>query len=493
MLKKGAKYIMTKKQYRKADTMVFPILLVIMLGVILNVLGMVATQGGTPQLYVVLAVSIAGVVIDGILFARLKGTRRCGRLMIAVVTVVYIIMVVSVDAVFFYILGTAIYVVDMAYLEVKRILVSGIAIFPVFIVKTLYLAGKGIVTPTEAGTTIVIMLFIMISVIVIAKIWITFNAENISIVKEGADKQKAAVERMMNVSENVVTYFDNAKGSIDELSSAVNTSSVSMQNIAASAECTAHAIQEQSQMCQAIQNHTEDALEQTNKMVNASNKALEDVSLGAKAMEELHNQALNVENDNKETVAYAQALNERTKSVADILGTIVNISSQTNLLALNASIEAARAGEAGKGFAVVADEIRVLAEQTQLATENIREILTELNNDVESVTTSIDHSVEAVGQQNSLIEETKGKFDAINSGVSDLMSVINNVKQVIDDIANSTGVIADGITALSANSEEVAAASNEGTGLMEKAVENMKEVNEALTNIYQTAQELREE
>lgn len=148
-----------------------------------------------------------------------------------------------------------------------------------------------------------------------------------------------------------------------------------MKNIASSVESTAMAIQEQSQNCLEIQNNTQNAKEQTETMVKASTQALEDVAQGAKAMEELSSQAHNVENDNKETVTYVEALNERTKQVVDIFSTIMNISTQTNLLALNASIEAARAGEAGKGFAVV-----------------------------------------AVGEQNKLIEETKSKFEAIDHG-----------------------------------------------------------------------------
>ena len=108
-----------------------------------------------------------------------------------------------------------------------------------------------------------------------------------------------------------------------------------------------------------------------------------------------------------------------------------------------------------------------------------------------SVTTSINHSVAAVGQQRILIDETKGKFDSIDSGVNELMTIINDFKIVISDITEATTVIADGITGLSANSEEVAAMSSEGTHLMTNAVDNMGNVNHALTNIYNIAQELR--
>lgn len=484
---------MTEKQYKKADSMVFPTVLVVMAGIVLNMLGMITMSGGTIQLYAVIAVGVVGILIDIVAYLKFRGTRPCGLIMLSTATLAYVAMVICVDAAYFYMLAAAIFVISMAYLEVKRIGVSGAIALPVFTAKTLYLSAKGDITPTEAGTTVVMLVLVIVAVYVVSKIWVAFNTENISIVKEGADKQKAAADRMAHVSENIITNFDDADGYVRELSAAIDTSSNSMQNIASSIESTAQAIQEQSQMCQDIQDNTQSAKEQTDIMVKASSKALEDVSHGVKAMEELHSQAQNVEKENKETVAYVAALNERTGKVANILSTIVNISSQTNLLALNASIEAARAGEAGKGFAVVADEIRVLSEQTKDATENIAKILNDLSKDVESVTTSINHSVETVEKQNQLIGETREKFDAIDSGVNELMSVINRFKKVIDDITDSAGVIADGITGLSANSQEVAAVSNEGTQLMAKAVENMGKVNGTLTNIYNLAQELQNE
>lgn len=68
------------------------------------------------------------------------------------------------------------------------------------------------------------------------------------------------------------------------------------------------------------------------------------------------------------------AVDVSVDEVGRFLTIIVEIGSQTELLALNAAIEAARAGANGSGFNVVAREMRVLADRTKAATEQIRRI-----------------------------------------------------------------------------------------------------------------------
>ena len=72
------------------------------------------------------------------------------------------------------------------------------------------------------------------------------------------------------------------------------------------------------------------------------------------------------------------ALAEQTQAIGTIITTVSDLADQSNLLALNAAIEAARAGEQGRSFAVVAQHVRDLADRSKGATQQVREILLEI-------------------------------------------------------------------------------------------------------------------
>ena len=63
------------------------------------------------------------------------------------------------------------------------------------------------------------------------------------------------------------------------------------------------------------------------------------------------------------------------KQIQDITGVIDSIAFQTNVLALNAAVESARAGEHGRGFAVVAAEVRALSQRSAAAAAEIKQLI----------------------------------------------------------------------------------------------------------------------
>ncbi len=90
-------------------------------------------------------------------------------------------------------------------------------------------------------------------------------------------------------------------------------------------------------------------------------------------------------------VERTQALGNQSRRIGEILALMNEIAEQTNLLALNAAIEAARAGETGKGFGVVAAEVRKLAERSVESTASIREIVADVQGEVDATIEATQH------------------------------------------------------------------------------------------------------
>ena len=148
---------MTEKQFRKADSMVLIPLLVVMAGVFLNMLGMLSTGGGGKAIQIVAIVSVLGICITVLMYMKFRGKKKCGIFMSIATIIVWGTMVILVDRQFFYMLAAPIFIAQMAYLEKKRILITAAVVVPVFTAKSMMLSQNGIASPTEAGTSIILL------------------------------------------------------------------------------------------------------------------------------------------------------------------------------------------------------------------------------------------------------------------------------------------------------------------------------------------------
>ncbi|PQJ84820.1 methyl-accepting chemotaxis protein [Aliivibrio sifiae] len=152
------------------------------------------------------------------------------------------------------------------------------------------------------------------------------------------------------------------------------------------------------------------------------------------------------------TSSEVMILKDQTDRISEVITVIDSISEQTNLLALNAAIEAARAGESGRGFAVVADEVRVLAAKTQQSTQNIQNIINDL-------------------QQKSL-----NVVDAVNQSID----MIHKTAQMSIDTNNQLLNISDSIESISQTNSEMATAANEQNRAIESISENVNVITESI-------------
>ncbi|TAJ03622.1 methyl-accepting chemotaxis protein [Pectobacterium versatile] len=120
-----------------------------------------------------------------------------------------------------------------------------------------------------------------------------------------------------------------------------------------------------------------------------------------------------------DVVATMKAIDESSRSIADIINVIDSIAFQTNILALNAAVEAARAGEQGRGFAVVAGEVRSLAQRSAEAAKEIKTLITT--------------SVERVEQGS----------DLANKAGETMQQVVVAIRQLTDTVAEISSASAE--------------------------------------------------
>ncbi len=159
----------------------------------------------------------------------------------------------------------------------------------------------------------------------------------------------------------------------------------------------------------------------------AESNAHQGITAVAKSVQEI--QSLNQSIDS--LVNTVNQLAQQSDKIGSVLDVIRGISEQTNLLALNAAIEAARAGEQGRGFAVVADEVRTLASRTGQSTDEIQQMIQELQ-------TGSAAAVSAVKTSQSTVDSTVSNVNEANDTLHTLLSIVSDIAGKNRHIAEAT-------------------------------------------------------
>ena len=108
-----------------------------------------------------------------------------------------------------------------------------------------------------------------------------------------------------------------------------------------------------------------------------------------------------------ETAHKMKRLGESSQAISKVISLINQIALKTNMLALNAGIEAARAGENGLGFAVVAEEVGELATQSTSATQEIEQLVDDIQLGTRQVIEAMEQSTVQMVEGTRLVEDAR--------------------------------------------------------------------------------------
>jgi methyl-accepting chemotaxis protein len=245
-----------------------------------------------------------------------------------------------------------------------------------------------------------------------------------------------AIVEVNDIATSVASASQELAAASEQLSSGAQQSASSLEETASSLE----------QITATVRQNADNA-DQANQLANSSRETAEKggavVAQAVDAMGEI---------------------NRSSRKIADIITTIDEIAFQTNLLALNAAVEAARAGEQGRGFAVVAGEVRNLAQRSATAAREIKGLIEDSVQKVETGSELVNKSGETLGaivtsvkRVTDIVAEIAAASREQTAGIEQINKAVAQMDQVTQSNASQTEEMSGTAVALSGQSEQLQA------------------------------------
>ncbi|GFO58660.1 hypothetical protein GMST_09850 [Geomonas silvestris] len=256
-----------------------------------------------------------------------------------------------------------------------------------------------------------------------------------------ASESSSALLEMTASSEEIAANAERLTALIGEVTASIMQTAAAAREIGGHTRAlvttslsTASSVME---MEASIRNVKENALQ----TAEISGRVEEDAQKGVDAMSAMRQGMHEIRESSQVTNEVVGTLTARTREIGAISSVIDDIASRTALLALNAAIIASQAGVHGRGFAVVAGEIKTLAAKTASSTNEIAELIKNVQKETERAVQAIREADGKIAAGEELAQRSSAALEKIVAGVVTARSHVRGIASATEEQAKGTGQI----------------------------------------------------
>ncbi len=308
---------------------------------------------------------------------------------------------------------------------------------------------------------------------------------------EGAARGDLTVRADVTAGEigTVADFFNSIVESLRDIVTQVQQAATHVNTAIGSNEGAIRHLAEEALTQAAEINRTLDAVDQMTQSMQAvaesaqkaafvANHAANTATNSGHAMDLTVQNILSLRETVGETAKKVKRLGESSQQISRVVSLINQIAIQTNLLAINAGIEAARAGEEGQGFAVVAEEVGELAVRSAAATQEIEQIVENIQRETSEVVQAMEIGTTQVVEGTRIVEEAK-------QSLSEILDVSRQIDSLVQSISTATASQVETSQSVSQLMKDIAAVS-------QRTSDSSRQVSESLQQTVEISHQLQE-
>lgn len=303
-------------------------------------------------------------------------------------------------------------------------------------------------------------------------------SDNTKKLREGAmhqagstERTASSVEEMNSSVKNIAESVDSLSGSaqstatsLGEMSTAISQVVTSTRTLSSSVEETVSSLQDMSTSISRMADNTEAlamTADETASSISEINGSIKEVGRNAKesaqltekvsreaaelgmgAIEKTIQGMEKIRKAVEQSSGVIEKLNNRSEQIGKVLTIIEEVTRKTNLLALNAAILAAQAGDEGKGFSVVGDEIKNLADRTAASTQEIAQLIRDVQVESRDAVTATREGIDSVEEGSRLSMEARESFGKILESSRRSSEMSRQIENATFEQVSATGHVA---------------------------------------------------